>query len=265
MSSKRAVLCAWLAVGIAAGCSTPSLKARIVGARLGLDGDLAAADSGVGISASSDVESLGLDDDETAIAPRVEFAWGGFHLLADTIGVEYDGQGIADADITIGGTTIPAAENVDSELDLTLSGALLLWDVVPTDLVELSLGLGVVYADESASITSLGPAVAGQRVSTDEQAPLPVVGARLGFELWKLHVEALGRGLQIDVDNVDARFFDVDASASFEFLGGGDHGSLGLVAGYRLIELDAEYEDGGSDVDIEVDFSGPYLGLAASL
>lgn len=265
MRSKCRALVAVAVLGFAAGCSAPSLRARVVGARMGLGGDLAAADSGVGVSGSSDVDSLGLDDDETAIAPRVEFSWGGFHLLADTIGMEYDGTGTVDADITIGGTTIPANENVDSEVDLTMSGALLLWDIIPTDTVELSIGVGAVYADESAKFTSLGPAVAGQSVATDEQAPLPVLGARLGFEVWRLDVEALGRGLQVDIDNVDATFYDVDLSASFDVLGGEDHGVLGLVAGYRLIQLQAEYEDNGSDVDVDIDFSGPYLGLQATL
>jgi hypothetical protein len=44
-------------------------------------------------------------------------------------------------------------------------------------------------------------------------------------------------------------------------LGSGDHATGHLVLGYRHVALDVDYDDSGDAVELDLEFTGPYLGL----
>ena len=75
-----------------------------------------------------------------------------------------------------------------SDLDLGLYSAMLTWDLLPSEKVELGLGLGVTALDVAAKFTDLtNPGT----VETDQVLPIPIVAGRLGFDVWKLELSAL--------------------------------------------------------------------------
>jgi len=237
----------------------PSLSATPRLGTLELDGDLSISSSGS--SASGDMEDLGFDDDGAVFEPRVDLAWGPIDLIATAYDAAYAGSGTADVTFDLGGVTINTGEDVDSELDLRGLALLATWDLVPTDFVDVGLGLGVQALDIDAAMTSQ---TSGDTIETDESVPFPVVAARAAVQISDLTISAVGSGVSVETNDVDATYYDVDLMASWtfeRFLG--FHGAL--VAGWRQIALDAEYDDDGSDVVLDFSISGPFVGLTLGI
>lgn len=258
-SSTAAILAL---LGLAAGCSTPSVTLFPRVAQITPDGEFAAADlsGGGSLSATSDTDALGLDDDETVFVPRADLDWGRWHLTVDRFAMSSEGSGTAEAQIEFDGVTIPAGDNVDSELDVDLTSATFCFDFLPVPNAELGIGVGVVFADLSADITSQTLA---QTASTDEQVPLPVLAARAGVDFGRFSIGALARGFDVEIDDVEATYVDLDAHARYDLFQATDsHLRGGLVVGWRFVGIDARFDDGASTIDADMEYSGPYAGVA---
>lgn len=242
-----------------AACSAPSVTLTPRIGEIEIDGDLRAIDTSGGpvIDASTDVDDLGLDD-ETVFLPRADLDWGPMRLTVDVAQLDYEGEGTITGDIILDGVTIPAGDDVATDLALDFGSATLTWDVVPTDLVDLGLGFGVVVARVDADITSQ---TSGDTASTDETAPIPVLAARAGVNFWRISVEGIARGMAVDFDDVDARFLEYDLAASVALVRSSTLDAL-LTLGYRAWDLDVEYEDDDSEVDLDLGFDGPYAGIS---
>lgn len=237
----------------------PSVRATPRLGTLELEGDLSISSSNT--TASADMEDLGFVDDGNVFGPRLDIAWGPVDLIATGYQSSYEGEGTADVTLDLGGVTIDVGDSVASSLDLTTLGVLATWDFVPTDLVDIGLGFGVQALDIEASITSL---TTGDTIDTDESAPFPVVAARAAVQLFDLEITGVASGVSLEQSGVDATYLDIDLMASWtfeRFLG--FHGAL--VAGWRQVSLDADYEDEGSDVLLDFTLSGPFFGLTLGI
>ncbi|TAJ18722.1 MAG: hypothetical protein EPO68_07410 [Planctomycetota bacterium] len=257
---QRSSIAAILSVlGLAAGCSTPSVTLFPRAAQVTPDGEFAAATSGGG-SASSDSDALNIDDDETVFAPRADLDWSRWHLTVDRFGVSSEGTGTAEAQIEFDGVTIPQGDTVDTDLDVDLTSATFCFDFLPVPNAELGIGVGVVLADFSIDMTSQ---TLGQTASADEEVPLPVLAARAGVDFGRFSLGALARGFEVEIDDVEVSYLDLDAHARYDLFQATDsHLRGGLVLGWRVVAFDAEFEDGSSTIDADMDYSGPYAGIA---
>ena len=248
------------ALALVSACSTPSFSAEPRFATFDVEGDF-------GISASGsvtegDLETMGLEKDDSVFGARADLKFGGPHLTVSGQQSSHDGSGTADVVLTQGGVTIPIGASVDSELDLGLLSAVMTWDLVPTDMVEFGIGIGATYVDFDAAIEEQGT---GMRVATDEAAPVPVLAARLGVDVGRLDLEALVSGLTGSYGDIDATFLDLEARARLNLIGGDKHLAGFLTAGYRLLKLDLEFEDDTDEVATDMEFSGPFVGLVVSI
>lgn len=242
-----------------AGCNiVPDARASLRYQPLDLSGDFAAT-TGVATTASS-FEALGLGDSVNTVSPRAELSFAGFDLMVSAFEYSNDGSGTAQGSIDLGGTTISGGEMVTTDLDLTNAVAQITWDVVPTDLVDFGIGVGVSYIDLGLTING---AISGTG-STEESLPVPVLAARAEVELGPLTANVHVHGLKLEYDGTDATYIDADLFLSYgfsELLGVDAEAQLG----YRFITLDLEYEDGSDNIDANLEFSGIYFGLAFRL
>jgi hypothetical protein len=259
---QRSTIAVLASLGLAAGCSTPSVTLFPRAALLKPDGEFAAADvsSGGSLSATSDTDALGIDDDETVFAPRADLDFGRWHLTVDHFGMSSDGTGTAEAQIEFDGVTIPQGDTVDTDLDVSMTSATFCFDFLPAPNAELGIGVGVVLADLSADITSQ---TLTQTASTEEQVPLPVIAARAGVDFGRFSIGALVRGFDIEIDDVEASYLDLDAHARYDLFRATDSRLRGgLVLGWRVVGVDARFDDGASTIDADIEYSGPYAGIA---
>ncbi len=244
-----------IVLGALSSCGAPSFGVTPRLGKLDIDGEIGVQSAGV--SATNSVESLGLVEDDSVFGARVDLDWGGVHVTASGQSSTHDGDGVLEAELSQGGTTITAGTAVASELDIGLYSGVVTFDLLPTDNFELGLGLGVSVADFDTSFTD---ETTGDRIATDEVVPIPVLAARGGFALGPVDVSVLAAGMAVAIDGDEATYIDLDAVARVRVLGSGDRFTGWLALGWRQVELDAEYEDDG-EAELDLEFSGPYFGL----
>lgn len=237
-----------------AACSAPEIHGSPSYAFFKPEGEIGLASAGTPVADTS-LSTLGIDEREGALSPQFDFKWGMPHLSVDMQSASWEGSGTLDVDFG----DISAGEAVSSELDLSVYRAYLTFDLAPTDVLELGIGFGALVLDLDAAVTPDSGSVATQ--DFDELIPLPVVAARAGGRLWKLDLEAVAAGVQIDYDGDEATFLDLDLNAKYALWG--SHGSFhgALLVGWRTTSFDVAYEDDFDNVDLDVSFSGPYVGL----
>jgi hypothetical protein len=237
-----------------AACSTPSIRAGPSVGFANLDGDFAASSGS--ISASNDFSDLGLDDRETEIGARVDLKWGSPHLTVSFARTEMSGDGTTTAQLENDGVIIPVGASVDSDVELTHGQAVITFDLLPTDMFELGLGVGVEALAIDGTIEDTG---SGDSIETDETAPIPVIAARAGFGLGPVDVSLLATGMDLEIDGDEVSFFDFDLRGSVSLFSHGE-----LVLGYRRWEADLEYDDDGDRIAADFTLDGPYIGFSLS-
>ncbi|MCP3915990.1 MAG: hypothetical protein GY711_10580 [bacterium] len=232
---------------------TPTLLA------LSVDGEFGASDSGATVT--SDFDSLGLDEDETTLYPRVDFSWAGMHLSASSLQGSFSGEGTLDGTITIDGTTIAAGTDVDSDFEFGAYSGVFTWDIIPIGMAELGLGIGVTLVDLDIDFEDTAGT---DSITTDESFPVPLLAARLGFDGAPVEVNASVGFIDVDVDEGDLSLLDLDVNGAVHLLGGRERLAADLVLGYRMFDVEAEYEDEDSAVMANFEISGPYIGVRIS-
>jgi len=246
-----------LASVLLAACSAPSAKVMPLIGNLGISGDLSAKDSGAligGSSANSSFDELGLDENEAALGGLVRLGFGGAELSLAGIGVQFEGEGTTQSEFTLGGNTIAAGMDVETDLDLQMLRGLFTWDLIPIGGVDLGIGFGATLFDLNLDMRETSGAL--NRVRSDELIPIPMIGARAAWTWGPVDLRADVGGIVAAYDDTEATFLDGELSAAVEVFDAGD-----LVVGYRITSLDAQYEDEDSEIDADFAIEGYYVGL----
>ena len=240
----------------AASCSAPSLGVTPRLGALSAEGEMGFSSGGV-TAVDQDVEdAFGLEKDSSVLGARVDLSAGPMHLTFSGQASDHDGSGTLNADVEYDGSTLPAGTNVQTEFSLTSLGFVSTWDLIPTDLFELGLGLGVNGIGIDTRIVDSAGLL--DPVEFDELAPIPVVALRVGGAIGPVSIEGLASGLSLSIGDVDATYYDIDLMAKWKLIGAGITGSI--AGGYRYMRLDASFEDGNDAADIDLTFSGPWIG-----
>jgi hypothetical protein len=254
--NRPTTLVAAAATALAAACSAPTAKVMPLIGNLGISGDVSAKDQSAlvgGASANSSFDELGLGENEAALGGMVRLGFGGAELSLAGVGVEFEGTGTTESEFTLGGNTIAAGVDVESDIDLQMVRGLFTWDLIPLGGVDLGVGFGATLFDIGLDLRELGGA---NRVQSDELIPIPMIGARAAWTWGPVDLRADVGGIVAAYEDTEATFLDGELSAAVEVFDAGD-----LVVGYRITSLDAQYDDGDSEIDADFDIEGYYVGL----
>ncbi|MCI0548055.1 MAG: hypothetical protein L0027_12330 [Candidatus Rokubacteria bacterium] len=245
-----------LVAALAAGCNTvPDLAVIGRYGPMDFDGDIGVSSSGV--VATTSTESLGIEEDDGVISPRVDFSWLAVDVWGSFYDAQFEGEGTLEADMDFGGSTITAGEPTDTVFNLMLGTSAITLDLVPGDTFDLGIGVGFGYIDWDAEITSQ---TSSETIASTETFFMPLAAVRAAIEWSSLELSVLVAGFAVNVEEDEAEIFDGDAMLRWHFLNAGPMQG-GVVAGYRMTMVDALYESGGSTFDADFEVSGPYAGL----
>jgi hypothetical protein len=242
-----------------AACSAPTLDASVRYGLNSLDGDILTGTGGTVVANS--FNDLGLNDDEPTPGATVDFKWGSPHLSISTQSSSFSGSGVLSSQLEIGGDIISVGADVDSNIDVGVTSAILTFDLAPTSALELGIGVGVVALDLNLRFRE---DLSGTTVESDEVIPIPVLAARAGMEFGDWEVGGVVSGLDIEVDGDSVQFVDLDVFGKYHFAGGQDRISASFLFGYRSTDLTVDYADSGDQVDANLTVAGPYIGLRFS-
>jgi hypothetical protein len=240
-----------------AACSLPSLALHPRLGAMDVEGHLGGTSGGSALSTA--LADLGLGEGEDEVMPRADFEWTGLHLSASRFTAGYKGSGTLSATITIGDDEITAGTPVDTDLDLEVLSILHTWDLIPGEAVEAGIGFGIALVDFQLKMEDTAGLVPSLR--TDESIPVPLLAARLGFHLGPVEISGVVGFLQISDGDNEASVTDLDVMAGYEIFSG-TGASLGINVGYRAFDLEANYGDGDSTVDMDLGLSGIYYGIS---
>jgi hypothetical protein len=232
------------------------------GGYMELDGDVSAAGPNRSVSGNASVGSLGVDDPEFILMPEIDLDWGPWHLAFDGFTHKFSGHGDAGARLKIPGQ--PAIEegvNVDTDFSVTYVTGEVTYDFVPTDYLAVGPGIGVGWISYDIDIDAENGA---GRVSLDDGFPMAYPMLRAAVDLDDFSFLGTLGGISVSFDDEDITYLEADVRAAWKFTGelAGTYGLI--VFGYRYIDVDYEFEDHGGDVEVDVDLSGPYVGVAIS-
>ncbi len=243
----------------ASACSAPSASISPAYGSFGLEGEFAATEAGA--STSSSMDSLGLDEDTGGFSPRADLAFLGFDLSISALTTSVDGNGTAEGDIVIDGTTISGGANVDTDVSINTFSTVITWDLVPTGIVDFGLGVGVTIISLDMEMEETAT---GTSIDTDETIPIPVVAARGSVDIGDFEIQGTIGYTNLSVGDTDVTFLDYDFALMYHLFGGSTRGSSNIAIGYRGFDFDAQYDDGDSTIDADFTLQGPYVGLSIS-
>lgn len=200
------------------------------------------------------VDDLGLDDSESIPAFKASIDLPLFpEILVSYFTIDSDAQKTLTRNVVYKGVTYSVSDVVNSSYDLTHYEALLGFPIINADTAKLALLIGAKYFEVE---TSLRTNVVSQTDSID--GPVPVVGVMGDIKLpSNFRFEGIARGLSLEVDNVDAKLYDIEAALHYDF-----NRFLRASAGYRYFMIDAE--DNSTNDSVDIKFTGPYVGVTGS-
>jgi len=248
-------------LALAAGCSAPTLDVMPRVGSFDLDGHFGITADPAGAIPVADMGTAGIGKDDAYVGLRADIDVGSPVWYLSAQRTSHGGSGNLATTLSSGADEVGPGP-VTSDVDIGLYQAGVTFDMVPIDMVDVGLGLGITTVDLDAVMTDGND---GDSISVDRTLPVPVIALRGGLELGDFEVTALLSGFEISLDGNEVSFFDLDALATYQLFGLDDRlaGSLGL--GYRKTNLGVEYEDDDDRVDADFRFDGPYLTFVLSL
>jgi len=239
-------------------CSAPQLDVIPRVQQASLSGTIGEDTSGTPVADIDVADDLGLGDTSTEFGARADLSFGAGKWTFAYSPASFSGDGTLTGDITHGGVTIPAGTPVSSDVQMDVGSAIWTYDFVPSETVELGLGLGVHAIDFKGTVTD-----GIDTVKLDQTVPVPVLAARAGVAFGQFDISALLSGLQVKDGSDEATFYDSDVMGRWHFLGGNSgHLSIALVLGWHRTDVKLDYTDSTDRVNADLSVTGIYYGLS---
>ncbi|MFT5052517.1 MAG: hypothetical protein ACI8QZ_003951 [Chlamydiales bacterium] len=249
-----------LAVALFSCGTVPRVDVMPAYGEFSVDGSLGASTGGASV-VSQDLASLGIDGAESGSAGRATLKWLGFQLALSGFGTDYSGSGTTTAAIDINGDTIMAGAAVDSSLDLHYTTAALTFDIFPGSTFDLGLGLGITAIDMDLRLTET---MASNTLTADEQIPLPQLSLRSAANFGRFGLYGDLGWISGNYGDFDGELLDIDVAGRLRLFGSGKRLVGHATVGYRYVDTNFLYDDGGDTLDVDLLSDGPYLGITFS-
>lgn len=257
MPNNVVVICIVFVLLVLTGCEAPRVSPMIRVGTLDVDGDVDfTAGTGVQVNSSTSADDLGLDA-ETIVNPRIDVDWDDLHLSAEGFQMEYEGDGILNGAVSWGNITINALTPVTSRWDLEMCRSHLTYDILSWDYLDIGVGGGGGLLKYDVEIRSK---LADAWVGTDHDMPFGFLTLRAASEMEDFEALALVSGLGVSLEDEELSYLDAELNMGYRVFEA-DNCDGTVLVGYRFINLQYEYEQARRNVELNADFSGPFVGF----
>lgn len=193
-------------------------------------------------------DQLGLDDKGV---PTVEgyFGLGSHHITVGYAPINNTGDQKLGSTIKFNGVTFASGTKVESTLDVTMIDGIYHWDLIDVENILAGFSFGpeiqVKYVSGEAGVKGGGK---DEKKEFTGAVPMVGLGAHVGILAGFLEARVRAAGIGYSGNTIIDGLAEI-AITPFPFM------DLGL--GYRMIKVDAEFED----TTMDVNYSGPFLSL----
>jgi len=206
-------------------------------------------------------KDLGFDDHETV--PRLDLRWRitpRHKLELGYFGLSRSGSRRIDRTIVFDDQTFPINASVSGEFDLDFLRLTYGWSFHNSGRSELGLSVGAygvkLDAELRGNVGGVGEAVERE----DATVGFPIVGVYGGVELLpRLVLDGRLQYLQLDISDFDIRVTELSIALDYAIV---DHVSLNV--GYSYLNVDVESDRGDFNGSIDMDITGPTVGLSVA-
>ena len=241
-------------------CAVPAVYFTPRVSQIGIDGEFGIQER-PDLDARASADTFGMDGDSSVLSGRVDLLAVG-HGTSSARHSAHDGEGTAaDAELSNRSVTISVGDPVRSEINFSAYSEAWTFDLIPGDAIEFGLGLGVTALDVAASFLDQ---LTSASVRNDELVPIPDLIGRMGANFGAVEVSRRVSWIDLAHEDTPASSIDIDAMARLRISGDSKRFSGYVAAGYRFLDVEAEFEDGSNSVGIDAEFNGPWVGLSVS-
>ena len=213
------------------------------------------------LSGAATTDTLGLgssSEPEAAIGIR----WKRLNVELVYLPSEFEGNGVLLQDVDFGsGPVIGNTTSIASDLKVTMLLANVEYAVLQRSDMQLGVGFGLGQVGlDIMMIPQIGP-----EINIKGDVPFGYLTASFVKRWGKVALNASLQGLSISHSSTSVTYNSVSLAGAYRFM---QKEKLGfdVLAGYRYVDFDYEFDDDNTGARIGTDFqlTGPYIGVRAS-
>ena len=158
---------------------------------------------------------------------------------------------------TLGVIDLSPGTPVDSSLELTATKMMVGIDVLNTSIARVGILAGFdLLSFNKLSLTNAGIV---QNVLANQEVPVPIIGLRADVAIpgTDIRLGAEMTGISIDIDGIEASFFDHDINLNMEIFENAE-----AIVGYRIVDINIDGEIEATEINMDLSMSGPYFGVS---
>jgi hypothetical protein len=191
---------------------------------------------------------------------RIGFA--PFELSVSQFSYSRDQAGVFSSEDTgqFGGEDFSGDFDIDSTLDIDTIKMMLGIDMLNTSAARVGVLLGFdLLSFNKFSLTEVSTGTIQNVLKEGQKVPVPIIGLRADVAIpgTDIRLGAEMTGISIDIDGIEASFFDHDINLNMEIFENAE-----AIVGYRIVDIKIDGDIEGTEINMGLSMSGPYFGVS---
>ena len=149
---------------------------------------------------------------------------------------------------------------INSTLDIDTTKMMLGIDILNTSAARVGVLLGFdLLSFNKFNLTEVSTGITQNVLKEGQEVPVPIIGVRADVAIpgTDIRLGAEMTGISIDIDSVEASFFDHDINLNMAIFKNAE-----AVVGYRVVDLSINGEIDSTTINMDLSMSGPYFGVS---
>ena len=150
--------------------------------------------------------------------------------------------------------------DINSTLDIETTKMMLGIDILNTSAARVGVLLGFdLLSFNKFNLTEASTGITQNVLKEGQEVPVPIIGVRADVAIpgTDIRLGAEMTGISIDIDRVEANFFDHDINLNMAIFKNAE-----AVVGYRVVDLSINGDIESTTINMDLSMSGPYFGVS---
>jgi len=150
--------------------------------------------------------------------------------------------------------------DINSTLDIDTTKMMLGIDMLNTSAARVGVLLGFdLLSFNKFSLTEENTGITQNVLKEGQEVPVPIIGLRADVAIpgTDIRLGAEMTGISIDIDSVEASFFDYDINLNMALFKNAE-----ALFGYRVVDLSINGDIDSTTINMDLNMSGPYFGVS---